>query len=88
MSDSASPPNGFLPGSGQGFPCPQCAHPFRLTAAELLAGEQFACTACGLVLTLNRAESAPALEKLRAYERTMQQIADTVPGQSKTPKPS
>ena len=79
--------NNLWPGSGQGFPCPQCGDPFRLTAAELLAGEEFACAACGLVLTLNKEQSAPALEKLRAHERTIEQIADSVPGQSNTTKP-
>ncbi|HLN39836.1 MAG TPA: hypothetical protein VK337_18805 [Xanthobacteraceae bacterium] len=79
--------NNPWPGGGQGFPCPQCGHPFRLTAAELLAGEQFNCTSCGLVLTLAKEQSRPALEQLRAYEQKIEQITATVPSQSGTTKP-
>jgi predicted RNA-binding Zn-ribbon protein involved in translation (DUF1610 family) len=52
---------------GQGFPCPQCGNHFRLTIAQLLNASQFTCANCGLVLTLERGESRPALDQLQAY---------------------
>jgi len=72
---------------GKGFPCPQCGHPFRLTAAQLLGADQFACASCGLVLTLDKQQSLPTLERLRAYEQAIEQIAATVPGQTGRAKP-
>lgn len=54
----------------QGFACPECQAPFRLTIEHLLGGERFACATCGIVLTLDQEASRETLNRLRAYAKT------------------
>lgn len=66
-------------GPGGGLPCPECGTVIPIRISQLLSETSFRCAACGLVLTLDRAASAPslaALEQLHKAFREAEAVKD------------
>jgi hypothetical protein len=55
-----------------GIPCPQCGAFIEIRIEDLLRRTFFRCRQCGLELTLNRAQTADALESVKALEGSIE----------------
>jgi transcription initiation factor IIE alpha subunit len=57
-----------------GLTCPQCRFRMQFTIQELLYSQRFTCPGCGLVLTMNRAESRESLDALQQLHVAMTNV--------------